>query len=89
MIEAINNMKRNTNSNVPRNDNNLVTLPRTTEEFDTNVQVELQKRKRLHDQIYQAKSLSSYCQSLLNTKIHYLQNFELKLTLQHPYKEKK
>ena len=37
MIEAINNMKRNTNSNVPRNDNNLVTLPRTTEEFDTNV----------------------------------------------------
>ena len=46
IIEAINNMNRNTNSNVPRNDNNLDTLPRTTEEFDANVQVELQKRKR-------------------------------------------
>ena len=59
-------MNRNTNSNVPRNDNNLDTLPRATEEFDTNVQVELQKRKRLHYQIYRAQSLSSYYQSLLN-----------------------
>ena len=47
IIEAINNMNRNTNSNIPRKDNNLDTLPRTTEEFDANVQVELQKRKRL------------------------------------------
>ena len=45
IIEAINNMNRNTNSNVQRNDNNLDTLPRTAEEFDVNVPVELQKRK--------------------------------------------
>ena len=66
IIEAINNMNRNTNSNVPRNDNNLNTLPRATEEFDANVQVELQKRKRLHYQIYRAQLLSNYYQSLLN-----------------------
>ena len=39
---------------------------RTTGEFNANVQVELQKRKRLHYQIYRAQSLSSYYQSLLN-----------------------
>ena len=66
IIEAINNVNRNTNSNVPRNDKNLDTLPRTTDKFDANVQVELQKRKRLHYQIYRAQSLSSYYQSLLN-----------------------
>ena len=33
IIEAINNMNRNTNNNIPRNDNNLDTLPRTIEEF--------------------------------------------------------
>ena len=62
IVEAINNMNRNTNSNVPRNDNNLNTLPRTTEEFD----IELQKSKRLHYQIYRVQSLASYYQSLLN-----------------------
>ena len=66
IIEALNNMNRNTNTNIPRNNSNLGTLPITTEEFDANVQVELQKRKRLHYQIYRAQSLSSYCQSLLN-----------------------
>ena len=66
VIETISNMNRNTNINIPRNDNNLDTLPRIKEEFDANVQVELQKRKRLHYQIYQAQSLSSYYQSLLN-----------------------
>ena len=66
IIEAINNMNRNTNSNVQKNDNNLDTLPGTTEEFDANVHAELQKRKRLHYQIYRAQSLSSYYQSLLN-----------------------
>ena len=59
-------MNRNTNSNIPRNDNNLDTLPGTTEKFDANVQVELQKRKTLHYQIYQAQSLSTSYQSLLN-----------------------
>ena len=33
---------------MPRNDNNLDTLPTTTEEFVTNVQVELLKCKRLY-----------------------------------------
>ena len=47
IIEAINNMNRNTNSNKPKN-NNLDNLPKNTEEFDANVQVELQKRKQLH-----------------------------------------
>ena len=65
-IEAIDSTNRNTNTNIPRNDNNLDTLSRSTEEFDANVQVELQKRKRLHYQIYWAQSLSSYYQSLLN-----------------------
>ena len=44
------------------------TLPKTTEESDANVQVELQKRKRLQYQIYHAQSLSSYYQTLLNQK---------------------
>ena len=66
IIEALNNLNRNTNTNVPRNNSSLGTLPITTEEFDANVQVELQRRKRLHYQIYQAQLLSSYCQSLLN-----------------------
>ena len=66
IIEAINNVNRTTNSNVPRNDKNLDTLSRNTEEFDADVQVELQKRKKLHCQIYRAQSLSSYYQSLLN-----------------------
>ena len=65
IIETISNMNRNTYINIPRNDNNLDTLPRTKEEFDANVQVELQKRKRLHYQIYRAQSLSSYYLSLL------------------------
>ena len=52
IIEAINNMNRNTNTDISRNRNNLETLPRNTEKFDANVQVELQKRKRLHYQIY-------------------------------------
>ena len=45
-------MNRNTNTDISRNRNNLETLPRDTEKFDANVQVELQKRKRLHYQIY-------------------------------------
>ena len=54
IIETISNMNKNTNINIPRNDNNLYTLPRTKEEFYANVQVELQKLKRLHYQIYRA-----------------------------------
>ena len=41
MIEAVNNINRNTNTNIPRNNNNLETLPRTTEESDAIIQVEL------------------------------------------------
>ena len=52
IIEAIDNINRSTNNNIPRNDNNLDTLPKTAEKFDASVQVELQKRKRLHCQIY-------------------------------------
>ena len=37
IVEAINNMNKNANTNIPRNENNLDTLPRTTEEFDANV----------------------------------------------------
>ena len=37
IVEAINNINKNANTNIPRNDNNLDTLPRTTEEFDANV----------------------------------------------------
>ena len=59
-------MNRNTNINIPRNDNNLETFPKTRQEFDANFQIELQKRKRLHYQIYRVQSLSSYYQSLLN-----------------------
>ena len=90
IIEVISNMNRNTNINIPRNDNNLDTFPKTNEEFDANVQTELQKCKRLHYQIYRAQSLSSYYQSLLNHEIHlYLQNLDLKLTLQHRNMKKK
>ena len=67
IIEAINNINRSTNNNnIPRNDNNLDTLPKTAEKYYASVQVELQKRKRLHCQIYWAQSLSSYYQSLSN-----------------------
>ena len=52
IIEVISNMNRNTNINIPRNDNNMDTFPKTNEEFDANVQIELQKRKRLYYQIY-------------------------------------
>ena len=45
-------MNRNTNSNMPSNGNNLDTLPKTTEGFDANIHVELQKCKRLHYEIY-------------------------------------
>ena len=41
IIEAFKNMNRNENSNIPRNDNNLDTVPKTTEKIDANVQVEL------------------------------------------------
>ena len=51
---------------MPRNDNNFDTIPKTTEEFDGEDQIKLQKRKRLHYQIYRAQSLSRYSQSLLN-----------------------
>ena len=61
-------MNRNTNINIPRNDNNLETFPKTRQEFDANFQIELQKRKRLHYQIYRVQSLSSYSQSLLNNE---------------------
>ena len=44
-------MNRNVNTYMPRNDSNSDTLPKTTEEFDANVQVELQKPKRLDYQI--------------------------------------
>ena len=63
-IEATNNMNRTRNSCMPRNDNNLDALPKTTKEFDANVQVELKKRKRLYYQIYRAQSLSRSYQSL-------------------------
>ena len=68
IIQAIHNINRNANTDIPRNDNNFDTLRRTTEEFDANIQVELQKRKRLHYQIYREQSLSSYYQSLLNNE---------------------
>ena len=45
-------MNRNTNTDISRNGNNLDTLLRNTEKFDANVQIDLQKRKRLHYQIY-------------------------------------
>ena len=41
IIETISNMYRNANISIPRNDTNLHTLPRTKEEFDANIQVEL------------------------------------------------
>ena len=65
----------------------MIKIFRTTEEFDANVQVESQKRKRLHYQIYRAQSFSTYYQTM---KIDlYLQNLELKLTLQHLNMKKK
>ena len=66
IIESISNMNRNTNGKIPRNDNNLDTIPRTKNEFVSNVQVKLQKRKRLYYQIYRPQFLSSYYESLLN-----------------------
>ena len=38
-------MNKNTNNNTSKNDNKLDILPRGTEEFDANVQVELQNVK--------------------------------------------
>ena len=61
-------MNRKTNSYMPRSDSNLDTLPKTTEEFCANVQVALQKRKRLHYQIYRAQSLSRYYQSIIKPR---------------------
>ena len=82
-------MNRNTNTNIPRNNSNLGTLPITTEEFDANVQVELQKRKRLHYQIYRAQSLSSYYQSLLNHENPFLPaKFRAKVNTTTPKYEK-
>lgn len=66
IIEAINTMNRNTNTDISRNGNNLDTLLRNTEKFDAKVQIDLQKRKRLHYQIYWTQSLSSFYKSLLN-----------------------
>lgn len=44
---SINNMSRYTNSNMPRNDNNLGALDKTTGKLNANFQVKLHKRKRL------------------------------------------
>ena len=44
---SINNINRYTNSNMPRNDNNLEALDKTTEKLNANFQVKLHKRKRL------------------------------------------
>ena len=89
IIEVISNMNRNTNINIPRNDNNLDTLPKTNEEFDANVQIELQKRKRLHYQIYRAQSLSSYYQSLLNHENPFVPaKFRAKVNITTPEYEK-
>ena len=90
IIEATSNMSRNTNIDIPRNDNNLDTLPKTNEKFDANVQTELQKRKRLHYQIYGAQSLSSYYQSLLNQKNQFPPaKFRAKVNTTTPEYEKK
>ena len=89
IIETISNMYRNTNISIPRNDTNLDTLPRTKEEFDVNIQVELQKRKRLHYQIYRAQSLSSYYQSLLNHENPFVPaKFRAKVNITTPEYEK-
>ena len=89
IIEVISNMNRNTNINIPRNDNNLDTFPKTNEEFDANVQIELQKRKRLHYQIYRAQSLSSYYQSLLNHENPFVPaKFRAKVNITTPEYEK-
>ena len=45
-------MNRNTNNNITRNDNHLEVLARTPKESDANAQVELQKLKRFHYQVY-------------------------------------
>ena len=47
IIMSINNINRYTNSNMPRNDNNLEALDKTTEKLNANFQVKLHKRKRL------------------------------------------
>ena len=89
IIETISNMNKNTNINIPRNYNNLYTLPRTKEEFYANVQIELQKRKRLHYQIYRAQSLSSYYQSLLNHENPFVPaKFRAKVNITTPEYEK-
>ena len=89
IIEVISNMNRNTNINIPRNDNNLDTFPKTNKEFDANVQIELQKRKRLHYQIYRAQSLSSYYQSLLNHENPFVPaKFRAKVNITTPEYEK-
>ena len=70
-------------------DNNLDTLPRTTKEFDAKVRVQLQKRKRLHYQIYRAQSLSSYYQSLLNHENPFVPaKFRAKVNITTPEYEK-
>ena len=82
-------MNRNTNISRPRNDKNLDTFPKTNEEFDANVQIELQKRKRLHYQIYRAQSLSSYYQSLLNHENPFVAaKFRAKVNIAIPEYEK-
>ena len=89
IIEAINNMNRNANINMQKNDNNLDTLLNTTEEFDANVQVELEKRKRLHYQIYRTQSLSRYYQSLLNQENPFVPvKFSAKVNTTAPEREK-
>ena len=47
IIMSINNINRYTNSNMPRNDNNLEALDKTTEKLNANFQVKLHKRNRL------------------------------------------
>ena len=65
------------------------TLPRTTKEFDAKVRVQLQKRKRLHYQIYRAQSLSSYYQSLLNHENPFVPaKFRAKVNITTPEYEK-
>ena len=62
-IAAINNMNKNTNSNIPRNDNNLDTLSRTREEFDPNVQES--QNKKLKDCIIRYTEHNHY-QAVIN-----------------------
>ena len=60
-----------------------------TKNFDANVQIELQKRKRLHYQIYRAQSLSSYYQPLLNHENPFVPaKFRAKVNITTPEYEK-